>query len=454
MRIVFLLLALCSYAPRAAAQLIHDVIDADVVLAPPVRTGGGPAETRYTSAFIAQPFTGIAVQGTTSDRDVQGWVRFEDTTGWSAWQPLYVVFSVTGDAFLGAYRGTEARAGTRFELRFHLSAGAQVEITAAGVFDARRDTVEPPLPGETGAGLGKNPSSAITPPFLHTRQRWNAAPFKGTAEPLAPRGYVRMSFHHAAGFGASTLADGLAQVRAIQDFHQNGRGWSDIGYQFVMDQSGRIYQGRPFLDAAVSLSQVPALAMGAHVGGANTGNIGVCVLGCYHPSEPGGSCTDVLSPAARDSLVTMLAFLGDVYEVPAAQLMGHRDQGATSCPGDNNYALLPGIRDAVIALQQAGSTPLPTGFELSALVTPHPVRDRATLRYFLLSDGLVSLRIYDSLGREVATLVDGVYLEGEQWHEAFLDAQPLASGTYFYRLSVEGFSSILFDDTRALVVVR
>lgn len=56
-------------------------------------------------------------------------------------------------------------------------------------------------------------------------------------------------------------------VRSIQDFHMDGRGWADVGYNFLVDHQGRIYEGRGWL------------VVGAHAKGHNTSGIGVCVIG-------------------------------------------------------------------------------------------------------------------------------------------------------------------------------
>ena len=424
----------------ASAQLLHDVVDREVTLV------SVPGSTPRYRADADAPFTGIAVEGE-SDGPVDVAVRFTDAAGWTDWLPLYTVHSATGNGFVAAYRGEIVRTGP-FEVRLSTS---QARLTDAGTFDARRD-VQAEAPSGLPFFSGKGGPAAVPAPFLRTRADWNAAPFRGRPEPLAPQGFTRMTFHHAAGFGAYTEAEALAQVKAIQDFHQNGRGWSDIGYQFVMDQTGRVYQGRPFLDGATALAAVPRLALGAHVGGANTGNIGVCVLGCYHPPE-GGACTDVLSPAARDSLVALFAFLSEAYGPPPTTLLGHRDQSSTSCPGDNNYALLPALRLEIAEARARGTTPLPEGYTLGA-ATPQPARGAVTARYFLPADGLVHVTLYDALGREVARPIGGLYERGGQWHTARIDASGLAAGVYFYRLRVEGFRGTDHVSTRTLVVVR
>ena len=67
---------------------------------------------------------------------------------------------------------------------------------------------------------------------------------------------------------------------------------------------------------------------------------------------------------------------------------------------------------------------------------PNPFNPVATIQYALPVEGRVVLKVYDVLGREVATLVDGQQQAGN--HRATFDASHLASGTYLYRLEAAG----------------
>ncbi|WP_433228303.1 N-acetylmuramoyl-L-alanine amidase [Actinomadura formosensis] len=104
-------------------------------------------------------------------------------------------------------------------------------------------------------------------------------------------------------------------VRSIQDFHMGTRGWSDIGYNFLVDVHGRIYAGRGWL------------VVGAHAPGHNTSGIGVCMIG------QDGDAT----PAATRSI---RALYDEACRRAGRNLakLGHRDVYATSCPGDQLYA--------------------------------------------------------------------------------------------------------------------
>lgn len=104
-------------------------------------------------------------------------------------------------------------------------------------------------------------------------------------------------------------------VRSIQNFHMDTRGWSDIGYNFLVDVQGRIYEGRGWL------------TVGAHAPDHNASGIGVCMIG------RDGDAT----PAAKASI---RAVYDEACRRAGRNLakLGHRDVYATSCPGDQLYA--------------------------------------------------------------------------------------------------------------------
>lgn len=393
-------------------------------------------------------YTGIVFSARSDAADVVGWVRFQaKSDDWSRWHAMHIVRSITDETVMGGYRSDIVRAG-RFELRFEVATGSRLQVYAAGVFDNRKDA------DRTTDEAAKSPDhlkkqAARAVPALITRGEWNAEPFIGTPQPLANPSYNYMTFHHAAGFSATSLAEGLAQVKAIQDLHQNVRGWSDIGYQFVIDRGGRLYQGRPFLDASTTLEEVPRLALGAHVGGFNTGNIGICLLGCYHPPE-GSFCQETITPEAYDKYVETMAFLSENYAVAPTSIRGHRDFSATACPGDNNYGLLPMlITDVENFVLSGGEVPE----ELTIENYPNPFSESATVRYYLVEDGIVSLKVYTTTGRELAMLADG-FQQGDRWYELEVEGSRLSAGHYFYRIEVAGAGNRKTTRTGTFTVVR
>ncbi len=532
-----LIFVLCTH-PMLFAQGIGDVADRPVTLSPAqIEVQGKQAVVTYEAEAQSYAFTGIAVQGFTDAEVLGGAVRLGKQ---AEWQPLYIVRSITDGGFMAAYRSNVVHTNQPFTLRFTVDAGVELHLSRTGVFDNRNDADRTPVDGAEADAPAKGTQEIIPPPLIR-RSAWGAAPFNGDPIPLARPTYDYMTFHHAAGFKATNLEEGLQQVKAIQDFHQNGRGWSDIGYHFVIDLAGNIYQGRPFQNDNLSWESAPALIQGAHAGGANRGNIGVCLLGCFHPPE-GSYCRDEITLEAWEAYVNLFAYMSDRYGVEPSQIRGHRDFGNTACPGDNNYARLPELRTAVSQLLLVGNEPLgqatleasvdeagvvqlnwaffqangvtryriertyedetrvifqdegavPDTFTdafvslpgtavyrliaenengreqrlaftevtierpdrfIATETFPNPFSQSTTIRYFLDQEGIVTLKVYDRAGAEVATLAQG-FQDAGRWYAVPFNASSLASGTYYYRLLVQGFAGIAFEQTRSLTLVK
>lgn len=234
--------------------------------------------------------------------------------------------------------------------------------------------------------------------------------------------FNKMTLHHAAGWGARTLDEGKAAVKSIQDFHQDGRGWSDIGYHFLVDMAGNIYQGRP------------ETVLGAHVGGANTGNIGVCLLGCYHPPETSIPCYDEMSYSSEQSLIKLYAWISDAYGVEPKLLKGHRDYfGTTSCPGNNVWSMLPNLRSEISLFIMYGFQP--TRFALFQNY-PNPFNASTTLHYDLPEPSKVLITIYDILGNEVIRLIESDQHYGYKkivWNGENAQGNLVSPGVYFFK---------------------
>jgi hypothetical protein len=150
--------------------------------------------------------------------------------------------------------------------------------------------------------------------------------------------------HHTVTSGG---ADPAAEVRAIYKYHALTRQWGDIGYNFLVDRYGNIYEGR----------YGGTDVIGAHASYWNSGSMGVSVLGCYdngacgtpqYPSESAlGSIADLVAWASSRRLLDpreLRDFNNGYSTVTNYVLAGHRDYGSTACPGGNLYAELPNLR--------------------------------------------------------------------------------------------------------------
>ena len=294
------------------------------------------------------------------------------------------------------------------------------EIITAGIF--LPDLEEYPI----GDVTRKQADNDLPKPVIISRTEWGARP--PTHDYSLHPYYIKLTLHHAAGFSADNIDEGKEQLRAIQDLHQVVRGWSDIGYHFVVDKAGNIYQGRP------------ETVIGAHVLDNNTGNIGVCVLGCYHPPEL--YCGDWLTDATTNSLVALYAWISGEYNYDPNVLKGHRDYpyNDTSCPGNNVYEKLSWFRDEIERYMELGGPPLE--FIISRNY-PNPFNSITHIDYQVPIDNHISITIYDIMGREVKTLMDQVQIKGIytiDWNGQSEYGKSVSTGVYYFQFTSNGFS--------------
>ena len=243
--------------------------------------------------------------------------------------------------------------------------------------------------------LQKAGSPAIVP-----RSGWNADETIRRSTP-AYASTIRLALvHHTAGANGYTAAQSPSIVRAIELYHVKGNGWNDIGYNYLIDRFGTVFEGR--------FGGVERNVIGAHAEGFNTGSVGVAVMGEYS--------TLPVAAKARDSLEKLLAWRLDLAHVdPASTLSyisggnarfpaglpvflrvvsGHRDTGFTDCPGTALYNLLTTIAGdvAMIGLPKLYA-PLVTGS------VPGLVRFRARLSAPLPW----TVDVYDAVGNAFAS---------------------------------------------------
>ena len=171
--------------------------------------------------------------------------------------------------------------------------------------------------------------------------------------------------------------------------------------------------------------------IGAHVGGANTGNIGVCLLGCYHPPET--SCFQTITQESRQSIVELFSWISDTYGQSPAVLLGHRDYfGTTACPGDNIWIELPRFRAEIADfIQDYFEVPPISMFQLPF---PNPFSNYVTLSFDLKNKMDFKIDIFDLLGRKVNTIKKNNAGSGRlimYWDGKNINGQRLGSGVYF-----------------------
>jgi hypothetical protein len=155
-------------------------------------------------------------------------------------------------------------------------------------------------------------------PAVQRRAQWSAkAPNRRTLFPMTRP--TRLTIHHSAVYFRDTRTSTCAaQIQRIQRDHMQGEGWADIGYHFLIDPAGRIWEGRELR------------WQGAHAEGDNNiGNIGICVLGNFLRGRGGQQPTR----NQVESMRHLVSHLMQRYEFGADSIHVHRDFKATECPG-------------------------------------------------------------------------------------------------------------------------
>ncbi len=267
-----------------------------------------------------------------------------------------------GGRFWARYRVPLTRQPLKFSvINLGVKSASSLTIYETEMVQAAADREEAPpqeaVPYVPDPGLFL-PSTA---PFkVIRRAAWQAAP---PTEPYTPHEPRYFTLHHTQAHYPRTYEEAVAEMQFIQDFHQNGRGWIDIAYHFLIDPAGNIFEGRPIK------------VLGAHVKNRNTANIGISIMGNFHPPA-----NDVFTGASQDSFVAIGTYLKDTYEVPVSSFYAHRDIGNTDCPGDDLYAKKELLRGLIFSAQPQG---LPANPENSPPPTPAQQRSLRQLMLYL-----------------------------------------------------------------------
>jgi hypothetical protein len=275
--------------------------------------------------------------------------------------------------------------------------GYEIAVAGSGsVQTTELNTVDGPVMTTAATmttGMPLPNGTTLSVPYL-SRAAWGAEEslrFKNGEEYWPAEFYPvqTLTVHHTA--GANNDPNPAATVRAIYYYDTVTQDWGDMGYHLLIDEAGRVYEGRwsgadsvPVFDSTTGPYGRPQAATGAHVYGFNTGNIGVVLLGDFTSQLP--------TQATWDSLVRVLAGLARAcgldplgttnYVNPVKPentktvktIAGHRDWAATQCPGNLFYPHLPTVREQVAAQIPAAPVPIPRRTSGSVPTQPVPRR--------------------------------------------------------------------------------
>lgn len=294
---------------------------------------------------------------------------------WTAWQQVQdepdMFDERSGNHYSGLLPGRRARFA-----QLRLSEGSDVRRLKLAVINTQagpRKTVR----------LTRSASAATPGPKVIGRAAWGADEAIRRGEGSFTRA-KRIFLHHTN--TPNNDADPAGTIRAIYSYHVRTRGFHDIGYNYLIDHRGRVFEGRRATPASGGESQPGEdsngfSVLGAHTKDHNAGSIGIALLGNSDSAAP--------TPDALGSLIGLSAWAADrhgidplgkhlradpVTGIPQRlfNIAGHKDSGGsiTHCPGAVLSSQLPAIRKRVEeAIVSAGAeTPpaMPTGTTMAA----------------------------------------------------------------------------------------
>lgn len=265
--------------------------------------------------------------------------------------------------------------GTAVQLRVDGGKPEDIELT---FMDTEREnaSIGEQIMAKAGRALAFNPTpirkdnaevlSKPGAPKVITRDKWKADESVVRAAPSYASKVDRAVVHHTSGSNSYSESQSAAMVRGILHYHAVTRGWSDIGYNFLVDKYGNIYEGRA--------GGVGRGVIGAHAQGFNSGTVGISTMGTYNAAAP--------SSATQNAVTTIIAWKSKLHgfdptgrstvtslgsnrypsgtTVTLNRVIGHRDVGYTDCPGNSFYPLMSRLasRAKSKAASMTGITPV------------------------------------------------------------------------------------------------
>ncbi|MEV3872784.1 peptidoglycan recognition protein [Streptomyces sp. NPDC049906] len=369
------------------------------------RARATPAAAQGLIRRSVRPFSLLGIVWDDADAvlhgDVQVRTRATATGSWSRWRTLDVhardhaadpdsaearsarVRGATAPLWVGASDGVEVRVtrhgtGGATERHSPLPAGLRLDLVDPGPEPTRRarprnrpaphvpDRTDPPsgvalaLPAVHGRQPVGAPAAAARTaprPAITSRRTWGAG--AGLPEGgYTYTGSVKAAFvHHSDTGNDYTCAQAPSVIRGIHRYHVTSSGWRDIGYNFLIDKCGTVYEGRA--------GGVNKAVLGAHTLGFNGDTMGIAVLGSYEDTAPPAAVVRAVARLTAWKLglyganpqgkTYLTSGGGNLYrkgeKVRLHRISGHRDGLATECPGAGLYEKLDTARTTAARLQ-------------------------------------------------------------------------------------------------------
>lgn len=277
---------------------------------------------------------------------------------WSPWVPLGAGHDHRPDAGTGAHASDPVWAGGADELQLRAARrpARALSVRFVAVSAQIRRVVRSPRAHASQLGAA---------PAIIPRSAWGG---DGVVPRAAPGyGDVQVAFvHHTVSANDYAPEDSAGIVLSMAKYHRDVNGWNDLGYNFVVDRYGQIFEGRA--------GGVDQAVIGAQAQGYNAHSTGIANIGTFTAVGQTDAALDALSRLIAWKLplhgapvtgqVTLTSAGGEDNRYRAGtpvvfqRISGHRDGDATECPGDALYAQLPALRQRTAAIAPAVTAPV------------------------------------------------------------------------------------------------
>jgi hypothetical protein len=440
------------------------------------------APAAFELASTTQPLTVVAHQSTSHFRalglswrtdsgviTLKAEVQVRDGNTWSGWQELDSSDPGTDATADGADApsANTARDGTDPMWVDHGDGIAVrlIAVTGGEPQDLRLDLIDPgSSPADATVGKSVPAGTALaagTQPAILTRADWGAdesVRLRSCPEGPQYTGMPKVAIlHHTDTTNSYAPQDVPAIIRSIYAFHVEAEDWCDVGYNFLVDRFGRIWEGR--------FGGIDKAVLGAHAGGFNTNTFGVGLIGTFNTVQPPQAMLDgtaqlmawklALSYANPVGTATLTAAPFSEVRYPAGTkvvfnvISGHRDADQTACPGNAAYAMLPQLRQEVLTDMGAGlvnpAMTVPTPRTVAANGSVHVVAG-------MIAAGTWQILVQDAGGNEVATLTGSGSAIDTTWNMTNDAGAAVPAGAYTITLSSTENGQTALPWTTSLVV--
>ena len=352
----------------------------DFELASPglIAASGGPYESPVLRAPKRFNMVGLRWTGSGEPRVS---MRVRRAGGrWSPWVKVgtshgHAPDPGTGEGRRGGGASDPVWAGEADELQYRLSrrvSGLRLHFVNTTGTSTAADRAKNTLRRAANSGfrtlasvLGAAEADAQDPqPEIAPRAAWEG----GQCTPRSAPAYreVKLAFvHHTVNANDYTPEQVPALILGMCRYHRNSNGWNDLGYNFVVDRFGRLWEGRA--------GGVDKPVVGAHTEGMNTQSFSVSNIGTYTDVPASEEAMQAMTRLIRWKLplhgqptsgeVTVVSNGGAGSHFAAGEqatlnrVSGHRDANSTSCPGQALYDQLPNLRERVAGAPVAQRAP-------------------------------------------------------------------------------------------------